>query len=83
MNFFEALEKVNEEKKEKNLENHSVQEKNESGEELFEMKKPELQEDTEKRKTFTSYSKEEVDAKFSELLAKIENIGKVEEKGEE
>lgn len=82
MNFFEALEKVNEEK-EKNVKNHSVQEKNESGEELFEMEKPELQEDEEKEKTFTSYSKEEVDAKFSELLAKIENISKVEEKGEE
>ena len=82
MNFFEALEKVNEEK-EKNVKNHSVQEESESGEELFEMEKPELQEDEEKGKTFTSYSKEEVDAKFSELLAKIENISKVEEKGEE
>ena len=82
MNFFEALEKVNEEK-EKNVKIHSVQEESESGEELFEMEKPELQEDEEKGKTFTSYSKEEVDAKFSELLAKIENIGKVEEKGEE
>lgn len=83
MNFFDALEKLNEEKKEKSTENHNVQKENESGEELFEMKKPELKEDDEKEKSFVSYSKEEIDAKFSELLSKIENIGKVEEKGEE
>ena len=79
MNFFEALEKVHKE----NVEKHSVQEEHESGTELFEMEKPELKEDNEKKESFASYSKEEIDAKFSELLSKIENIGKVEEKGEE
>ena len=83
MNFFDALEKLNEEKKEKSTENHNVQKENESGAELFEMAKPELKEDDEKEESFTSYSKEEIDAKFSELLSKIENIDKVEEKGEE
>ena len=84
MNFFDALEKLNEEKeKRKSTENHNVQKENESGEELFEMEKPELKEDDEKEKSFDSYSKEEIDVKFSELLSKIENIGKVEEKGEE
>lgn len=84
MNFFDALEKLNKEKeKEKSTENHNVQKENESGDELFEMEKPELKEDDEKEKSFASYSKEEIDAKFSELLSKIENIGKVEEKGEE
>ena len=84
MNFFDALEKLNEEKeKEKSTENHNVQKENESGEELFEMEKPELKEDDEKEKSFDCYSKEEIDVKFSELLSKIENIGKVEEKGEE
>lgn len=79
MNFFDALEKLNEEKeKEKSAENHNVQKENESGEELFEMKKPELKEDSEKEKSFTSYSKEEIDTRLSELLSKIENIGKVE-----
>ena len=82
MNFFDALEKLNKEK-EKGTENHNVQEENESGTELFEMEKPELKKDGEKEESFTSYSKEEIDAKFSELLSKIENIGKVEEKGEE
>ena len=65
------------------LENHNVQKENESGAELFEMENPDLKEDDEKEKSFVSYSKEEIDAKFSELLSKIENIGKVEEKGEE
>ena len=82
MNFFDALEKLNEEK-EKKVEKLSVQEENESGAELFEMEKPELKEDIKKEESFTSYSKEEIDAKFSALLSKIENIGKVEEKGEE
>ena len=81
MNFFDALEKLNEEKKVQKKNN--VQEENESGEELFEMEKPELKEDDEKEKSFVSYSKEEIDTKFSELLSKIENICKVEEKGEE
>ena len=80
MNFFDALEKLNKEK-EKSTEKHNVQKESESGEELFEMKKPELLEDEEKE-TFVNYSKEEIDAKFSELLEKIENIGKVKE-GEE
>ena len=75
MNFFDALEKLNEEKT-KSTENHNVQKENESGEELFEMKKPELLEDG-KKETFVNYSKEEIDAKFSELLEKIENIDKV------
>ena len=83
MNFFDALEKLNEEKeKVKSTENNNVQKENESGEELFEMKKPELLEDEEKE-TFVNYSKEEIDAKFSELLEKIENIGKVKEEGDE
>ena len=80
MNFFDALEKLNEEKT-KSTEVHNVQKENESGEELFMMEKPELQED-EEIETFTNYSKEEIDAKFSELLEKIENIGKVKEEGE-
>ena len=82
MNFFEALEKVHKENEEK-TEKPSVQEEHESGTELFEMEKPELKEDSEKEESFTSYSKEEIDAKFSELLKKIENIGKVKEEGEE
>ena len=82
MNFFDALEKLNEEKeKTKSTENHNVQKENESGEELFKMEKPELKEDEEKE-TFVNYSKEEIDAKFSELLEKIENINKVKEEGE-
>ena len=83
MNFFDALEKLNEEKeKTKSTENHNVQKENESGEELFTMEKPELKEDEEKKETFVNYSKEEIDAKFSELLEKIENISKVEEEKE-
>ena len=87
MNFFDALEKLNKEK-EKSTENHNVQKENESGAELFEMEKHDLKEDDEKEdgekeKSFVSYSKEEIDAKFSVLLSKIENIGKVKEKGEE
>ena len=83
MKFFEALDKVSKEKAEEAKKNmQSVQEKNESGEELFEMEKPELKEENSKQ-SFTGYSKEEVDVMFSELLTKIENIGKVEEKGGE
>lgn len=82
MNFFEALDKVSKEKAEEAKKNEqSVQEKNESGEELFEMEKPELK-DENIEQSFTGYSKEEIDAKFSELLAKIENIEKTEEEGE-
>lgn len=83
MNFFDALEKLNEEEeKVKSTENHNVQKENESGEELFKMEKPVLKEDEEKKETFVNYSKEEIDAKFSELLEKIENIGEVKEEKE-
>ena len=72
MNFFDALEKINKEKeKEKSTENHNVQKESESGDELFEMEKPELKEDDEKEKSFVSYSKEEIDAAFEEMTTRI------------
>lgn len=82
MNFFEALDKVSKEKAEEIKKNETVQEKTEKGDELFRMEKPKLDLEQKDEKSFTSYTKEELDEKFSELLAKIENVVKTEEKGE-